>query len=185
MANGGMVQYTGTSEDVRLRYGTTTSTPFGSTRWFIDRSASVSASCPVHGTATQQLAMVIVDFRARNDWFTQDNSRRGYWESCPGGTTYTCSKLFDFGSSATHELGHSLGLVHPQNVDTHNGASEFNGPQALNAHCNSTTTYDGSDDSSICPGDGDGSSSESKYQSSRRTLSAYDKLALADHEAVN
>ena len=184
MAYGGMISYTGLSDDVRLRYGTTTTQDFGVTTWFLDRSGT-GASCSVHGGSVQQLQYVIVDIRSRSDWFTQDNTRRAYWEGCPAGTSYTCSKWFDFGSTITHELGHTLGLMHPQEVDIHNGESASNGTQALHAHCNSTTIYDGSDDSTICPAGGAASTSETRYESSRRTLSAYDVAALARHEAVN
>lgn len=136
MANGGMASYTGSGEDVTVRYGTYSGT-FGLTRWFSDRAAMNAASSPTHG------------------------------------------------STITHELGHSLGLQHPQDVDQHNGLSALNGPQANLAHCNSTTTYDGSDDASVCPSGGDASSSESRYETSIRTLSSYDIAALADHEGIN
>ncbi|MFA5788197.1 MAG: hypothetical protein WDA71_14635, partial [Actinomycetota bacterium] len=70
----------------------------------------------------------------RNDWFTQDDSRRSTWEKCSdpsfrAQTTaagslkndYLCGKLYDFGSTVTHEIGHGLLLYHPQDLDWFDG----------------------------------------------------------------
>lgn len=81
------------------------------------------SSCEaVHGTKVNMGIPVVVHLATRNDWFTQDNSRRSLWEGCPGSgysPTYTCSKTQDVGSTITHELGHVLGLAHPRQTDQH------------------------------------------------------------------
>jgi hypothetical protein len=86
---------------------------------------NLSNACTViHGANTPAPSPMMLDIAVRSDWFTQDNSRRALWEACPsaGGPAYTCSKTRDAGSTIVHEVGHALGLSHPESVDSHIGS---------------------------------------------------------------
>ena len=140
----------------------------------------------MHVNSQWDTGVAQVRINRRADWFTQDNSRRRYWEqACPNGAVYTCSKWFDFGSTLLHEMLHALVLFHPQSVHAHVGASGTDGPQANTAHCNSTPAFDGSDDSTICPSGGAEPTAETRYESSRRTVSQYDLDTITRHYQIN
>jgi hypothetical protein len=80
----------------------------------------IAPGCVLHSTANNTIYDSDIYIAQRPDWFTQNDSRRGYWEQeCRAGTgtTYTCSKWYDFGSTYAHELGHALGIyTHPDLV---------------------------------------------------------------------
>lgn len=179
--SGGAIQiYDTRPEDVLLRYVNIASiTPFGRT---IVRQRNSTPVCPyvAHSATGFENGLTTVEINQRSDWFTQENNRRSTWEACsPGNPSYTCSKWFDFGSTTVHELLHGLTLLHPQDVDRHTGASPSDGPEAQQAHCNSTVAWDGRDDASICPAGGDAPTSESRYESSRRSVEGYDVSSVS------
>lgn len=98
-------------------------------------------------------------------WFVQDDSRRVLWESCPANAyqpAYTCSKKQDFESILMHELGHAMGLPHPQSVDAHQSSLSPNA--ADRASCGTTN-----DRATMC------SNVAQQHKSSARTLHAWDR----------
>lgn len=116
---------------------------------------------------------VYIDIAVRSDWFTQDNSRRAYWEGCPSRgyvPAYTCSKTMDAGSVMLHELGHSIGLAHPSQTDAHVGG----GSTAFSiAKCGVVN-----DQATMCQAANSGSP---QYRTHRRTLDTWDTTSLAFH----
>jgi hypothetical protein len=174
------------TEDIRVRYVNVTTTPFGRTFIKVRSSTANCLGSALHQVSNVDIGLVTVEVNQRADWFTQENNRRALWESCvAGNTSYTCSKWFDFGSTFTHELMHSLYLRHPQDVDQHTGSSVSNGPEAQQAHCNSTLAWDGADDATVCPADGDAPTSETRYESSRRSVESYDVSSVSTHYGIN
>jgi hypothetical protein len=142
----------------------------------IARLAESGCAVAVHATPKYYLASnVYVDMATRGDWFTQDNSRRAYWEGCPGRgfvTTYTCSKTIDFGSVVLHELGHAIGLAHPADVDTHLGG----GSQSFSlAKCSNVL-----DQATMCQA-GNVGGTQYQYRTHRRTLDPWDVTSIAQH----
>ena len=136
--------------------------------------ARVGAGCTsVHGSKVPMPVTVGIALATRSDWFAQDDSRRLYWEACPGSSYssgYTCSKTVDVGSTMIHELGHAIGLAHPRQVvnDGHGSGT------LLAADCFVTL-----DQATMCqagdlPGGG-------KYRSHRRTLHAWDLSSIGFH----
>lgn len=120
-------------------------------------------NCPVHGAADTDIYQSIIDTDIRDTWFTQDNSRRATWEGCPNADDYTCSKTQDFGGMLTHELGHALGIAHPNEADTHNGG----GTRAMDAaRCGNAATYN-----TMCP-------TQFQYRTAWRTLDDWDVETL-------
>ncbi|GAB3129195.1 hypothetical protein GCM10027056_30710 [Glaciibacter psychrotolerans] len=133
------------------------------------------SSCEaVHGTKVNMGIPVVVHLATRNDWFTQDNSRRSLWEGCPGSgysPTYTCSKTQDVGSTITHELGHVLGLAHPRQTDQHVNGTAPSTVMSL-AKCAVAN-----DQATMCQaGDAAGSGI---YRTHRRTLDNWDLNSLS------
>lgn len=102
--------------DVRLRLTPTPPTEFDTAR------------CPLQVDDVDafpqafNLGSAEVLIQSRNDWFTMRDDMRSTWERCGSDQSfalnvsnlYLCSRLYDFGSVMTHELGHILGLHHPQ-----------------------------------------------------------------------
>lgn len=82
---------------------------------------NMSSTClTMHGTPTVAFpGSVYIDIDIRSDWFTQEDSRRALWEGCTSTSTYTCSKMWDAGGVMLHELGHAVGIAHPQHTDQH------------------------------------------------------------------
>lgn len=114
--------------------------------------------------------LVSVQINTRPDWFSQDDSRRAYWESCTGFSGYTCSKRQDVGSVMLHELGHTIGLAHPSHV-----ASSGHGGNAMTlAKCAVVK-----DQATICQGhDAAGSG---VHRTHRRTLDGWDITSIQYH----
>lgn len=78
--------------------------------------------CQVHGSTDITVVKTTTVVDHRDNWFTQDDSRRDDWEACPSNgfaPAYTCSRKTDFGSHITHELGHSQLLQDIHIVDNH------------------------------------------------------------------
>lgn len=88
----------------------------------VDSSVGDFSRCSLRGSGRYTLYQVQIRVQLRNDWFTQDDPYRASWEAC--GTNfsgYTCSKVYDFGGLAAHEIGHGLGLRHVE--DSVNGGN--------------------------------------------------------------
>jgi hypothetical protein len=124
---------------------------------------NVSSGCTVvHGSrvAIPQFFEIFVD--PLPSWFTQDNSRRPIWEKCKLETSsYTCGKTQDAGGTILHELGHAMGLAHPESVDVHAGSGT-----SVNTLAKCQTT----DAATMCPA--------MKWRSNRRTLEVWDVISL-------
>lgn len=172
--------------DYQVRYPTVGGKPYGVT-WVGTATGDIHVSyrdigsangvtkhgrsCSVHGLPRVQLPFpVYIDMDVKGNWFTQDDSRRAYWEDCASRSytpTYTCSKTIDFGGSITHEIGHAIGIPHPWDVSSHiPGTSTY--PEDPNwANCGSNT-----DPATMCY--------ENTYRSSRRTLHRWDLNSLRD-----
>lgn len=137
--------------------------------------AGVDGVCRnVHGTSVMQLSgSVYISIAIRSDWFTQDDTRRAYWEGCPGSSYssgYTCSKTYDFGSVALHEMGHAIGIPHPREVSDHTGSFGSGSAWAL-ATCTSVL-----DQATMCQsGDAAGGGA---YRTHRRTLHSWDIASI-------
>ncbi|WP_372530539.1 hypothetical protein [Euzebya sp.] len=77
--------------------------------------------CDNHGSGDSDITDVLVEVDRREEWWTQPDSRRSTFESCTSSNpSYTCSKEWDFGETAAHEMGHALGMDEAQ---THSGGS--------------------------------------------------------------
>lgn len=114
---------------------------------------------------------VSISIQRFDNWFTQDDTRRGAWESCDpllsptfAPPASTCSKVFDFGSTVAHELLHAITLVHPE---------DFTPSASLAAHCNDIPSR-----ATICAG-------PRSYRSERRTLDQYDLSTIATHQGAH
>ncbi len=132
-------------------------------------------SCAVvHGPKVNVEATIYVGVAIRDDWFTQDNSRRALWESCPANgymPTYSCSKKVDVGSTMLHELGHTIGLAHPSSVEAH----VTGGPSPMTtAKCTIAN-----DQATMCQAaDAAGGG---LYRTHRRTVEDYDRASVQAH----
>ena len=151
-------------------------TDYGATQ--ITFLASGSVPCDPHSTAHTSIGAVVVRINVRSDWFTQDDSRRSYWETtCPqiGQTTYTCRKLHDYGSTITHELGHVLGLWHhPQQIDVHDSrAGAVSAAQCTRQDAQGRTLWR----ATMCPSNSV-SHAANRYRTERRTIDPYDRESL-------
>lgn len=147
-----------------------------------------STGCGVHGFNRAQIPRITIDVNPRGDWFTQDNSRRTYWEqNCLAGTgpAYTCGKIYDFGSTLMHEFGHVFVLDHPDAVDAAHGVACCDGPDNNRARCWSHRNHGSATQATMCFADAPGPTSENRWRAERRTLDLYDSESLARHYAVN
>lgn len=147
-----------------------------------------TTGCDVHGFGRARINRVTIDVYPRTDWFTQDNSRRTYWEQqCPGGTgtPYTCGKVYDFGSTIMHEFGHVFRITHPDAVDAAHGEGCCDGPDNDRARCWNHRNHGAAAQATMCYADEPGAQSENRWRTERRTLDFYDSESLARHYAVN
>lgn len=136
--------------------------------------ARVGASCTVvHGAKKDMPLTITIAIDIRSDWFSQDDTRRAYWEGCPGSSYsggYTCSKTMDVGSTMVHELGHAIRLAHPSQV-----ANDGHGSSAMAAgDCHSTL-----DQATMCQAGNLGTGGV--YRTHRRTLHSYDFTSISYH----
>jgi hypothetical protein len=105
--------------DIRLRPSPAPATEFDPVR------------CPPHVDDIDafpqafHIARAEILIASRPDWFTQPDTMRATWERCGSDLGFSidvshlflCTKLFDFGSVVAHELGHVLGLHHPDQIE--------------------------------------------------------------------
>ena len=141
----------------------------------LGQAAVSPASCTVvHGSKVNLASLTVISLATRSDWFTQDDSRRALWESCPSNgylPTYTCSKVYDVGSVITHELGHAIGLAHPSQTQAHVSLSGVVNVMAL-AKCSVVL-----DQATMCQSaDATGGG---VYRSHRRTFDAWDTSSVS------
>lgn len=117
----------------------------------------------------------------RSDWFTQGAAYRKTWEKCDdpswkfGGSqqrfsfleryAYTCSKTLDFQSLVIHELGHILGLAHPD---------EFGSSALAAANCYPYETWKDLDEATLCGG-------MHRHKTHGRTLHSWDIATVREH----
>lgn len=158
--------YPGTAAHVVVRYESLEEGVLG--------RANVSPSCAtVHGTRVDLANAISVQIAIRSDWFTQADSRRALWESCPASgysPAYTCSKVFDFGSVMLHELGHAVGLAHPRQTDQHvNGTA----PSTVMALADCAVVLD---QATMCQAQD--SAGSNQYRSHRRTFHSWDLQSI-------
>lgn len=125
-----------------------------------------AVSVPLYGTTSSPVFTAQIYVTVYTTWFTQDDSRRGYWETqCPAGTgtSYTCGKLWDVGGTVMHELQHALGFLrHPADA----GSAAETAAKCANVPYRAT----------ICP------SLSVQWRSERRTLEQYDLANMGSQE---
>jgi hypothetical protein len=159
------------SWDVNVRYEDI-GTALGNVS-YTTRNNSAGGCAVTHSTLRTEIGLATVRLDPRSDWFTQDNSRRSYWENCSD-NSYSCNKRYDAGSVFVHELGHTLGLHHPNgpapySVDAHIG----NGDAGRTANCGNSATY-----ASMC-------AFLTGHTTAWRTLDAYDVNSMNEHYQRN
>lgn len=154
----------GTSSEVLFQYrDPTTSGLLGQT--YIQREVDSSPQarvCPLWGSGGYMIVRTTTRVQVRNDWFTQDDPYRAAWEACGSSFSgYTCSKRYDFGGVAAHELGHTLVLRHVE--DALNGGLRGCGTATEPTMCQFVR----------------------EHRTEFRTLEGYDRDALHKHVDVN
>lgn len=155
--------------------------PFGTEFGATTITTIATNTCVLHSTTDMQMRAAHVYITPKSNWFTQDDSRRSYWETnCPAGTgtTYTCSKWWDFGSTFAHEMGHAMALYwHPDQVS----ASANTLAECALVDANGRPLWR----ATMCPSDSAGYWAN-RWRSERRTLHAWDteslKLTFTNHD---
>lgn len=130
-------------------------------------------SCVLHSTTDMQMRAAHVYLTPKDNWFTQDDSRRSYWETnCPAGTgtTYTCSKRWDFGSTFAHEMGHALAIAwHPDQINS--SANDI--AECVRVDSSGRPLWR----ATMCPSNSAGYWAN-RWRSERRTLHSWDTTSL-------
>ena len=164
------LSYNTTSPQVVLSYWQPFPTDYGATTI----TTIVTNDCILHSTVDMRTVAAHIYITVRSDWFTQDNTRREYWETqCPAGTgtPYTCSKWWDFGSTVTHEVGHALSLWwHPDQVSA--AANVLAQCAAVDDNGRPIWRH------TMCPSNSAGYWAN-RWRSERRTLDAWDRDSLS------
>lgn len=137
--------------------------------------------CSPHGVVPFGGTLESVHIRVdpRTDWFTRDDSWRTHWEriNCSSSTLsgddrYLCSKNFDIQATMAHEMGHGLGLHHPETIDDWvylnitSASSDWAGCPTTNASATMCAQLD-------------------KKSSNQRTLDHWDSDTMWHHMWVN
>jgi hypothetical protein len=119
----------GTPADILVQYraldGSDTSEVLGET--YLERAGDSGFTtnigvCPDRKPAAYGMQAVQIRIAPRNDWYSGDDNSTSNWQNCAGSTFRAvnpglCGASVDFGSTMTHELGHSLVFYHPQTLD--------------------------------------------------------------------
>ena len=152
-----------------------------------DLASATTATCRLKDESRRVLTRVDIRVNQRDDWFTQDDSRRAAYERCDDPTSsfrsraeandykaqYICQKRFDFGGVITHELGHTLGLDHPDDV---NHRDDPTGSQFRAAGCVDARLHPRGNlaQSTVCPW-------TYPWHTEMRRLTNYDHLTVMVH----
>jgi len=127
---GGMVRSPGPGADVLVQYraleGTDTSEVLGET--YLQRDGDIDFStnigrCPDRRPPGFGMHAAQLRIAPRSDWYRGPDAEVANWQNC-GAQTFRatnpilCGAQVDFGSSMTHEIGHSLVFYHPETLDS-------------------------------------------------------------------
>lgn len=133
--------------------------------------------CPDRVGPYFTLVEAVIRIAPRSDWFTGPDEAVASWQNCAGMLMQvlfsgTCAARVDVGSTMIHELGHALGLYHPEALDTIDGVPpEDSGSASMAARCVEVTGAP-EDQATMCE-------SQAQWRADQRTLAQWDADTLA------
>lgn len=128
--------------------------------------------CPDRRPVTYAMQAVQVRIAPRNDWYTGDDNSTANWQNCSGSTfrafnSALCAAIVDFGSTMTHELGHTLVFYHPQTLDQIDNVPVTRSDSATTQARCVEATGDFNGQATMCSGQGE-------WRAEQRTLETWD-----------